>query len=437
MNLAKQRAARGWTWIVLGLAVLALGALPILRTTAQEENSSPQDLLAQADEFLHQMSELTGLPIKATLQKRLINREEVKKYLQDNITRDITPQEMHVQEAELQAFGLVSRDFKLREFLLDFYTEQAAGFYDPHRKTMFIADWATPDMQKLILSHELTHALQDQNFDLVKFLQADKANDDATNTRQAIVEGHATAAMMQQLVEPMSLGELPSLEPIMARVIHQQFEEFPVFSKAPFFFRMEALFPYIQGMGFMQSGLKRGGWAELNKLFANPARTTREIFVPSIYFDHHAPATVTLPKPVMLADIKGLNLLTDNIMGSLGYYALIGQFISEDDAKSLSSELVADRYLLYEGPAAKQYTLVSRTRWSDTETALAFFRDYQTILAHKYPELAPDPRSNSDLYLGGLAGGRVILLRKGNECLWAEGIPTTKADALLVWLKGL
>jgi hypothetical protein len=437
MKLAKHSAARGSAWIYLLLAVLALGGVPSLLPLAQEEKSSPQDLLAQADEVLHQMSELTGLPIKAPLQKRLINRDEVKKYLQDNIAQDVTPQEMHVQEAELQAFGLVSRDFKLQEFLLDFYTEQAAGFYDPHRKTMFIADWATPDMQKLILSHELTHALQDQNFDLIKFMQADKGNDDATNTRQAIVEGHATAAMMQQLVEPMKLGELPSLEPIMAQVIHQQFEEYPVFSKAPFFFRMEALYPYIQGMGFMQAGLKRGGWPGLNKLFANPPRATREIFVPNIYFDHHAVTTVSLPKPPMLADIQGLNLLTDNIMGSLGYYALIGQFISEDDAKTLSAELVADRYLLYEGPAAKQYTLVACTRWTDTETALDFFRDYHAILAHKYPELAPGARSASDVYIGGIAGGRVILMRKGNECLWAEGIPNAKADAMLVWLKGL
>lgn len=437
MKLTKRLATYSLSWILQGLLVLTLAAVPLLRTPAQEESTTPQDLLGQADEVLHQMSELTGLPIKAALQKRLINREEVKKYLQENIAKDTTPQEMHVQEAELQALGLVSRDFKLQDFLLDFYTEQAAGFYDPHRKTMFIADWATPDMQKLILSHELTHALQDQNFDLIKFMQADKGNDDATNTRQAIVEGHATAAMMQQLVAPMSLGDLPALEPIMTQVIHQQFEEFPIFSKAPFFFRMEALFPYIQGMGFMQSGLKRGGWAELNKLFSNPPRTTREIFVPGVYFDHQPPVSITLPKPALLADSKGLNLLTDNIMGSLGYYALIGQFISEDEAKKLSPELTGDRFLLYEGPAAKQYTLLARTRWSDSETALAFFRDYHEIVARKYPELAPDARSSSDLYLGSIASGRVMLMRKGAECLWAEGIPVNKADAVLDWLKRL
>src|SRR5205809_433150 len=76
-------------------------------------------------------------------------------------------------------------------------TEQVAGFYDPHTKTMNMADWIPPEMQSMVLSHELTHALQDQNYDLDKFLHAARDNDDATSARQAIVEGHAMAAMMQ------------------------------------------------------------------------------------------------------------------------------------------------------------------------------------------------------------------------------------------------
>jgi hypothetical protein len=131
-------------------------------------------------------------------------------------------------------------------------------------------------------------------------------------------------------------------------------------------------------------------------------------------------------------------------MGELGYYSLLGQLISEDEAKSVTAGWLADRYLLYEktapGPSAgvlrdaRQYTLISQTRWSSPEVALAFFRDYHSILAHKYPELAPDQRSTTDLFVGKAANGQVILLRKGNECLWAEGIPTAQGDAMLKWL---
>jgi hypothetical protein len=389
------------------------------------------------------MSELTGLPIKSPLKKQLISRAEVEMYLSENLRVEMTPQEIHIQEATLRAFGLVSPDFNLEKFLISFYTEQAAGFYDPHRKTMFIADWVEPEMQRLVMAHELTHALQDQNFDLEKFLKAARSDDDASSARQAIVEGHATAAMIQQLIAPMKLEDMPSLEPLMALVIRQQYEEFPAFNQAPFFFRFQALFPYIEGMGFMQRGLQGGGWKRLNSVFNDPPSTTKEIFEPQAYFEKQQLPKVSLPHPALLAGIRGLNFLAENTLGELGYYEVLGQLISEDEAKSVATGWLADRYLLYERAAGsspgltqegKEYTLVSQTRWSSPEAALAFFRDYRSILARKYPELAPDERSTTDLFIGKAANGQVILLRKGDACLWAEGIPTAQSAAMLSWL---
>ncbi|PYV01361.1 MAG: hypothetical protein DMG26_13760, partial [Acidobacteria bacterium] len=128
----------------------------------------------------------------------------------------------------------------LGKFLVSFYTEQAAGVYDPRRKTMLIADWVGEDMQKMVLAHELTHALQDQNFDLEKFLHAVRDDDDSTSARQAIVEGHATAAMMQEMIKPASLTTMPSLQPLMGMMIQRPMAQFPAFSGAPFFFRPSA-----------------------------------------------------------------------------------------------------------------------------------------------------------------------------------------------------
>jgi hypothetical protein len=415
----------------------------LLHVSAAPQSSSPQ-LLGQADEVLQQMSELTGLPIKSPLKKQIISRAEVGKYLSETLHAEITSQEIHIQEATLQAFGLVSPDFNLEKFLLGFYTEQAAGFYDPHRKTMFIADWVDPDMQRLVLAHELTHALQDQNFDLERFLKAVRPDDDASNARQAVVEGHATTAMIQQLIAPMKLEDVPSLEPLMAPIIQQQLEEFPTFNRAPFFFRFQALFPYIESMDFMQRGLQAGGWKRLNSLFKDPPNTTKEIFEPQAYFEKQQLPKLSLLHPAPLAGIRGLSFLVENTMGELGYYALLGQLISEDEARSVATGWLADRYLLYERSAAeptpgpthgdKQYILVAQTRWSSPEVALAFFRDYHSILVRKYPKLTPDQRSTADLFIGTAANGQVILFRKGDECLWAEGIPRAHSDAMLNWL---
>jgi len=340
-------------------------AVPTARYVAAGQGAP--DLLAQADEVLQQMSELTGLPIKSALKKQIISRAEVEKYLAENLRAEMTPQEIHIQEATLRVFGLVPPDFNLEKFLISFYTEQAAGFYDPHCKTMFIADWVEPDMQRLVLAHELTHALQDQNFDLEKFLKAVRPDDDASSARQALVEGHATAAMIQQLIAPMKLEDMPSLEPLMAQVIHQQYEEFPAFNRAPFFFRFQALFPYIEGMGFMQRGLEAGGWKRLNSLFNDPPNTTKEIFEPQAYFEKQQLPKVSLPHPAPLARIPRLDFLAENTMGELGYYAVLGQLISEDEAKSVATGWLADRIYstkgLPPGRIPKSRTKQGNTLW--------------------------------------------------------------------------
>jgi hypothetical protein len=443
-RLYKTGERRRATLTLLGVVAFLFLAYAAVTARLVSAGQAVPDLLSQADTVFQQMSELTGLPIKSSLKKRIISRAEIEKYLRENLHADMTPQEIHIQEATLQAFGLVPPDFNLEKFLIGFYTEQAAGFYDPHRKTMFIADWVEPDMQRLVLAHELTHALQDQSYDLEKFLKAVRPDDDASGARQAVVEGHATAAMIQEMIAPMKLENMPSLEPLMAPIIQQQLEGFPAFNRAPFFFRFQALFPYIEGMGFMQRGLQGGGWKRLNSLFDDPPNTTKEIFEPGTYFEKQTLPKISLPHPAALADVRGLNFLVENTMGELGYYALLGQLISEDEAKTVAAGWLADRYLLYERtaarpssgatPAARQYTLISQSRWSSPESALAFFRDYDSILARKYPELQADQRSTTDLFIGSAANGEVILLRKGEECIWAEGIPAAQSDGMLTWL---
>jgi hypothetical protein len=417
--------------------MLSLCLLLLFSTAAFAQQPGGQELLSQADKVLQQMSEITSLPIKGPLKKKVMSRPEIQEYLTRNLHEEMTPEEIHAREALMRAFGLVSREFNLEKFLIGFYAEQAAGFYDPKTKTMFIADWIPPEMQSMTLSHELTHALQDQNWDMERYLRGARDDDDATNARQAVVEGYATAAMFQQIAGGMNLGQLPSLAPFMETGIRQQFEEFHAFASAPQFFRTEALFPYIQGMGFIQAGLQRGGWKDLMGLFEHPPATTKEIFEPQAYYNHQALPHVTLTHPPALERVPGLRFLSQNTMGELGYYSLLGQLVSEDAAAALRDAWLGDRYLLYERSGGDGYTLVARARWTSAETSLAFFRDYHTILAQKYPELATDKRSSADEFMASTANGVTILIRKGNECVWTEGVAAAQADAMLAWLRAL
>jgi len=242
-------------------------------------------------------------------------------------------------------------------------------------------------------------------------------------------------------------------------MVNQQMAEYPVFTKAPYFLRFQAMFPYVQGLHFARAGLVLGGWKRLNQCFANPPTSTEQIFQPESYFKPSADATwatdpaarpLTLPPPVTLERTPGLKRVEDNIMGELGYDALVGQLLSTEEADRVTLPWVADRYLIYEGPARGQFTLVARTRWSSAQAAGAFCDGYRTILEKRWLGAAggahrstgadiqtEKPGSASEVVLRIAGARQAFLLRKGDECRWAEGVPEEQAEALERWLAAL
>jgi hypothetical protein len=76
------------------------------------------------------------------------------------------PREMHASEVMLKKLGMVPADFQYRAFVRAILTEQVAGYYDPKAREYYVADWIDLEAQKPVMAHELTHALQDQHFNL-------------------------------------------------------------------------------------------------------------------------------------------------------------------------------------------------------------------------------------------------------------------------------
>ncbi len=122
------------------------------------------DLFRAVDEILAFDSQKTGLPIKHPVKRKLTSRAEVQKFFLDSFKDDESAKRLRQAELVLKKFGLIPRDASLAGTLLALYTESVAGYYDPKTKTVYLLDWLDPESQKPVLAHELTHALQDQNF---------------------------------------------------------------------------------------------------------------------------------------------------------------------------------------------------------------------------------------------------------------------------------
>ena len=62
-------------------------------------------------------------------------RDKVKEFLEKRMKEAASPEEIRVEELTLKKFGLVPQDFDLAKNTVDLLTEQAAAFYDFHKRS--------------------------------------------------------------------------------------------------------------------------------------------------------------------------------------------------------------------------------------------------------------------------------------------------------------
>src|SRR5205814_7547752 len=102
-------------------------------------------------------------------------------------------------QSALRLFGLIPDSLELRPTMIDVLTEQVAGYYDPDSNALYIPADIEPFQLRIVVSHELVHALQDQYVRLDSIISQRHAND-RRSAAQAILEGQATAS---QIAVPM------------------------------------------------------------------------------------------------------------------------------------------------------------------------------------------------------------------------------------------
>src|SRR5689334_18316564 len=117
------------------IALLLLHARVLVGATGLPSRDEVQQVLTE-------LSAITGFPIRHPVAFESITREQINRYLQDRIKEVTKPAELRAEELTLKKFGFVPESFDLKKNTIDLLTEQAAAFYDFHRKKLFISDWA-------------------------------------------------------------------------------------------------------------------------------------------------------------------------------------------------------------------------------------------------------------------------------------------------------
>src|SRR5258706_4395956 len=157
------------TLCCLLLAISAACAQQPKTSAPPASTTSSADFIQAADEVLNDMSKLLSLPVLQPLKKSIRSREEIRAFLVRKMQEDKDANKNYADQRALEAFGLIPKDYPLEQKLLELLTEQIAGLYDPKSREFYIADWTDADDQRVIMAHELTHALQDQHFHIDKW----------------------------------------------------------------------------------------------------------------------------------------------------------------------------------------------------------------------------------------------------------------------------
>jgi hypothetical protein len=425
MKVLNQKRLAWFLW-ALALAAAVIGSTDVAR--GQQAATAPPargadgtanaEFAAAADEVLEQMSEITGLKLRTPLKKTLRSREEIRAYVIKQMDEDKNPAERYGGLRSAEALGLIPKGFDLDTFMVELLTEQIAGLYDPKAHEFYIADWIPLADQRMVMAHELTHALEDQHFQIEDWVKAARPNDDAELAREAVLEGSAMAAMVDFLLQATgtSLRDLPDFDPSM---LVGDLTDSPTLQKAPRFIKDTLIFPYFGGLKFSAAMLKPSGWSGLPGVFTKPPLSTQQILHPALYRSGRIPAPVTLPatEKTLGAD---WNKLEENTLGEFGWEEVLKQFLGDERAKPLSEAWDGDRYIVYEQKQTGRLLLVTRLRLTSEQVAIRFFGQYSEALEKKH-----DGRSNlfrrPNFFAFDTPDGGVFLKCVGAECITLEG----------------
>jgi hypothetical protein len=423
-------------------------------TTAQPETKitpeQAEQLFHDVDTILDFASNDSSLPKKHEVKRRLASREEVVSYLHKNMAEDKDVQRLRRTELVLKKFGLLPKDFDLQTFLVSLLEEQVAGYYDAKTKTVNLLDWVAPDLQRPVLAHELTHALQDQSFNLDKWLKKgsedldtkrdlkpdDITKDENGEARQAVTEGQAMVVLIDYMLVPVhrTVANSPEAVQMMNDSMANGSADSKIYQNAPVFMKESLTFPYRYGVEFEAELLRQQGKDKAFKAtFENPPQTSREIMEPQTYItgEHLAP----LPLPDFKHIFKGYDRFDIGAIGEFDVAVLAEQYAGLETSKRIYPNWRGGYYYSVrpKGNPRAPLQLVFVSKWATPKAADQFAAIYARGMQQRYKKVSPSADSNlpADLKdlrtLGGdhtwnTEDGPVVIDVKGDTILVTESL---------------
>lgn len=355
------------------LMVFLLASILGVNSTLAQSPATMQKI----EEVKGEVERIRGLQEKTTIQVRFLNQDQLKELLLEDYDQEYPPEERERDEAILRILGFMGEDVDLDTLMIDLLTEQVAGFYDPHKKYLaLISEEEKMDvMDRVNLAHELTHALQDQYFQIDRppFEDPHSTNSDATFAASCLVEGDATLTM-QSYTQTLSVSELEELRRKSGEIETEKFDQ------APAYIRDSLLFPYNEGIDFCSYLFRRGGYETIDRAYNDPPSSTEQIMHPEKYLERENPVPVEAPD-IASSLPAGWKLQDTDVIGEFDVFELLKTELSRGNAEKGADGWGGCQYRYYGNVESGEGLLLIDLYWDDGGEAREFaplFRDYAT-----------------------------------------------------------
>lgn len=253
--------------------------------------ASPARIKATVEELQAFVEAERGLAFRHDVKASLATESEIHRLLVDQLEEERT--QIEETGTTLRALGMLERDDDLFEMVASFVGLGVLGFYDPVEDRLVVRGQELTPLVKSTIAHELTHALQDQHFDLDR-PELDERDDESSLALSALAEGDAGR------VEDAYRDSLSAIDQARADADEERLARDAVAalgaSEIPEGVLAVMLLAQALGPNVVRGILDRGGSSRLDEAFRSPPTTSEQLIDPDRFLRGEHPATVDLPE---------------------------------------------------------------------------------------------------------------------------------------------
>ncbi len=239
---------------------------------------------------------------------------------------------------ELRALGVASGELDLFTVYNQVVDAGTLAFYDPADKRVRVRGTAVTVGLEVTIVHELTHALQDQHFD-VERLYDDDLDSSASTALRGLIEGDATRIEEAYIREELTVAEQDDYDEEYAGELETSegaTGDVPDFVSATF------AAPYLLGQPLVVMLANQGGNAALDDAFRDPPDTEEHLFDPASFLAEEG------GEELDLALDDDLDPFDEGPFGSPTWYLVLAERIDPKVALDATLGWAGDRYAVYE-----------------------------------------------------------------------------------------